>query len=87
MWGHRGGETIELASASIYLGESATVFQAELYAIYSVAEWLADQGFSGERIAIFSDSQSVLEAHGGGTTKSRLLTETYERLQLIGDRN
>ena len=87
VWGHRGGETIELASASIYLGELATVFQAELFAIHSVAGWLADQGFSGEHIAIFSDSQSVLEALRGGTTNSRLLIETYERLQLICDRN
>jgi ribonuclease HI len=44
------------------LGRYATVFQAEVYAIYSVVKHMIESGVTGRSIHIYSDSQAALKS-------------------------
>jgi len=47
---------------SYHLGDHATVFQAEVYAIFKAAEWLLEVGVKYERIYFFVDCQAAIQA-------------------------
>ena len=53
----------EWFSDSVPLGEWATVFQAEVHALTSLANSLVGRDLHGSSINIFTDSQAVLLAH------------------------
>lgn len=81
----RPGSTAEVMS--FCLGQLASVFQAEVFAIQMLAEKLLDLGVSGEAIHIFSDSQAAIKAISGSVVQSKTVRHCRESLNKIGDIN
>ncbi|CAD7085101.1 unnamed protein product [Hermetia illucens] len=86
-----GSKTEEGSGAGVYLsnkngkwafplGQYATVFQAEVYAILRVANWVIDERLKGRRIAICSDSQAALRELSSPLITSKIVQECRNRL-------
>jgi ribonuclease HI len=66
------------------LGSSATIFQAEMYAINVCARiWLSTEGLTGKHVYIMSDSQAALSALQSYTFTSKLVAECLNNLKRL----
>ena len=74
-------------SDSFHLGDCASVFQAELYAIYKAAEYLNFRCLERQKIIIYSDSQAALKALASSVVKSAIVRDTLGQLTSLGRRN
>ena len=70
-----------------YLGEEASVFQGEVYAIKSAANWLAEKEMVRKNIIIYSDSRAALLALNQTKIKSKLVLSTRRVLDRVGKDN
>ena len=75
------------AQLSISLGEYATIFQAEVYAINHCAHLILANNHKGKRIIIMSDSQAAIRALNSMTITSRIVCKTINVLQKISEHN
>jgi ribonuclease HI len=75
-----GDEVIE--EESIFLGESTTVFQAEVVAIQRSLQWLIADGekVSGKNVQILSDSQAAIQAIHSHTIVSKVVKDCASTL-------
>jgi hypothetical protein len=69
------------------LGEYATVFQTEIYAILQCAYENIRRAYTDKRILILSDRQAALTAIGRPKVTSRLVSECLDALQVLADLN
>jgi len=69
------------------MGKYATIAQAETYALMKSANALLERGITGEKITVFSDSKSTLQALSRDATDSALLRQCYESLHSLGRNN
>lgn len=74
-------------SSSISMGNYATVFQAETYAIIACAQENIDRHSQGKNIYILSDSQASLKALRAPKVESRLVYNAVQVLNRLGRRN
>jgi ribonuclease HI len=65
----------------------SSVYEAELMAINMAVETLAKLKFKGEKITIFSDSMSSIQALEGIKIKSTLVKETLKKVNSLARRN
>ncbi len=72
---------------SMPLGQYATVFQAEMFAILSCARKIEASGCQNKTIIICSDSQAALKALVSSRVTSRLTLDCAEDLQRLARRN
>ena len=77
----------EWFSDSVPLGEWASVFQAEVHALTSLANSLAGRGLHGSSINIFTDSQAVLLALEGGRVAANTIVDCRDSIQRLVDEN
>ena len=75
------------AELSIPLGIHATIFQAELYGIYSATSLILDNQIKGKHIRIITDSKAVLRTLGKNVHSSRLVQHCLQLLEVISERN
>jgi ribonuclease HI len=96
IWYTDGSKTVSGTGSGIYglrpnrslgfsLGEFATVFQTEIYAILQCAYENIRRDYRDKRILILSDSQAALRALGSPKVISRLVSECLEALQALAD--
>ena len=69
------------------LGKYATVFQAEVFGILRCAQIYKTKPLRGKLIYILSDSQAALKALNAYQTKSKLVWECFNELNLLGNHN
>ena len=78
---------IEFAYNSVRLSDEMTVFQAEVAAIKLAVEYLIENFVSGTKfVKLFSDSQAALLALSNWKVKSKLVLETIEALNILGEK-
>ncbi|GBP05440.1 hypothetical protein EVAR_73506_1, partial [Eumeta japonica] len=65
---------------AIALSKDTTVFQAELYAILETVRIISERGYTGVRIKILSDSQSVLKVLSSCSFTFSLVLECHNEL-------
>lgn len=71
---------------AVALGNSASVFQAELYAITVCARHILNADNFGEKINIFSDSQAAIRALANPACSSMTVRECKQALNNLGER-
>ena len=81
----QGGRVIY--NGNFYLGNTATVFQAEVTAIRKSAQMLLDKKWEKQTITFFSDSQASLAALDKLTTKSDTVDKCLNALNALGKKN
>ena len=73
---------------SFYLGADATVFQAEIFAIYKAAELaltiLNNSPYMNRRLVILSDSQAAIQAVNNKYIKNKTVKNAVNMLNLLG---
>ncbi|XP_055714744.1 uncharacterized protein LOC129808865 [Phlebotomus papatasi] len=69
-------------SGSVSLGHYTTVFQAEVAAITLGTQRLLEAGIEGRKIQIFSDSRAAILSISGWRSRSALVAECQEVLEL-----
>jgi ribonuclease HI len=69
------------------LGKGTTVFQAEVYAILSIAYKLLTTDLKEKDILIFTDSQAAIKALKNPSVSSKLVEECKTKLNLLGKNN
>ena len=74
-------------NGNFYLGNTATVFQAEITAIRKSAEMLLDSGWKSQTITIYSDSQASLAALNKLTVNSDTVEKCLNALNALGKDN
>ena len=74
-------------SFSFPLGNFASVFQTEIYAIIQCAYENIRKGYKNKRILIFSDSQTALRALSGPKVTSELVAECQDALLALANLN
>lgn len=79
-------ETIQ-AEISIPLGSKATVFQAEIYAIYTAANIALEKRWTGRSIYFHTDSQAAIGALSSSTVSSSLVERCRRKLNELGRNN
>jgi ribonuclease HI len=72
---------------SVRLGKYATVFQAELIAIYYCVCKILENGTKHKTLAICSDSQVALKAISTTEVNSKLVWDCLKALSLLGEHN
>ena len=72
----------ELAKSNGYLGQNATVFQSEVYAIQKASEILRE--VDTDSVTIFTDSQSALNALAKMQVDSKLVQNCVLELNILG---
>lgn len=72
---------------SFPLGKNTTVFQAEVFAIIQATCIAQQNGWSGQSIFIYSDSQAAIKAVQSRRVTSRLVEEAVSRLNKLGLNN
>ena len=77
---------VRVEERSQYLGNDASVFQGELYAIKKVADWVF-QNCKNQTIILHSDSRAALQAINAFRVKSALVQETKDSLRSACGRN
>jgi ribonuclease HI len=77
----------KLHTKSFHLPDTATVFQAEIYAIKKAAEWLLQQEPSYQIILIHIDSQAAILALMAQQFTSKLVAETNTFLEELNRNN
>ena len=78
------GDTI-IHEGTVYLGEIATVYQAEVYAIFKVTEWLIECGddVRGLEVAIYSDSLAAVNAIHNSMVKDVLILKCVHNFDIL----
>ena len=71
------------SDAKFRLPNTASVFQAELYALYQATQYLLTHKITGQSCAFFSDSMSALQALEAFEITSRLVYRTISALNEI----
>ena len=74
-------------NGNFYLGNTPTVFQAEITAIRKSAEMLLRSGYEGQTITFFSDSRASLAALNKLTIKSDTVEKCLTSLNELGIKN
>ena len=70
-----------------HLGKLSTVFQAEVFGIWKVAEALLVEGTHDQDIIILSDSQAAIKAIEGSMVRSNTVLQCIESLNRLGINN
>ena len=79
-------EGSEVHSFSIYLGNTYTVFQSEVYAIFQAAKWLLENCFFAN-VNIYVDSRAALQSVGNFRVSSELVNRTILMLNQASETN
>ena len=74
-------------NGNFYLGNTTTVFQAEVTAIKKSAQMLLDRGWENKSITFYSDSQASLAALNKLTIKSDTVEKCLNTLNDLGNKN
>ena len=74
-------------NGNFYLGDTATVFQAEITALKKSAEMLLNSGYDSQTITFYSDSQASLAALNKLTINSDAVFKCWEALNELGKKN
>ena len=74
-------------NGNFYLGNTTTVFQAEVTAIAKSAQKLLDQGWENQTITFYSDSQASLAALDKLSVKSDTVEKCLNVLNALGKKN
>ena len=74
-------------NGNFYLGNTSTVFQAEITAIQRSAQMLIDNGWEKQTITFYSDSQASLAALNKLTVKSDTVEKCLNTLNKLGRKN
>jgi ribonuclease HI len=77
----------ETTSMSAFLGNTSTVFQAEVNAITMMTLTLLGKTVTNRDIFLFSDSQAAIRALGSDRIRLRTVQECVDRLNELGRRN
>ena len=80
-WAACHGDTV-IAEESVYLGKTATVFQAEVVAIERSLMWAKENLDPGTEVVIRSDSQSAIQAILTERTTSRVVYSCKKLLKV-----
>ncbi|KAJ8958867.1 hypothetical protein NQ318_019634 [Aromia moschata] len=72
---------------SIYLGNYATVFQAEITAISACAQEMTRRSYTNKRIQIISDSQAALKDLGAVEIHSQVVKDWMDSLTKLAEHN
>ena len=80
------GERV-IYNGNFYLGDTTTVFQAEVTAIRKSAEMLINSGYENQSITFYSDSQASLAALNKLTVKSDTVDKCLNALNTLGNKN
>ncbi|MEC8785004.1 MAG: ribonuclease H family protein, partial [Pseudomonadota bacterium] len=78
---------VQKQTKSFHLGKHTTVFQAEIYAILKVAEYLDNLRLRGKNITIHSDSQAAILALQNARVTSNLVHLTMYQLNNVAEQN
>ena len=81
---YKAGGKIQIMEEALHLANYNTVFQAEVVAIKSAAEWLLENPNDSAEIHLYSDSQAALKALLSCTMSSKLVISTAQALDLLG---
>ena len=71
----------------VSMGTKASIFQAEVMAINEVASESLKKGLRLNRISIYSDSKAALQALDNVEINSRIVYETVQKLNKLGNSN
>ena len=74
-------------NGNFYLGDTITVFQAEITAIKKSADVLLNRGFENQTITFYTDSQASLAALNKLTVKSDTVEKCLNALNALGKNN
>ena len=74
-------------NGNFYLGNTTTVFQAEVTAIRKSAQMLFDNGCEKQTITFYSDSQASLAALDKLTVKSDTVDKCLKAINALGKKN
>ena len=74
-------------NGKFYLGNTATVFQAEITAIKKSAEMLLNSGYKNKTITFYWDSQASLAALNKLTVNSNTVEKCLDALNALGNDN
>ena len=80
------GEAV-IYNGNFYLGDTSTVFQAEVTAIKKSAEMLLNAGYENQSITFYSDSQASLAALKKITINSDTVAKCITALNRLGKNN
>ena len=80
------GERV-IYNGNFYLGNTTTVFQAEITAIRKSAQMLHNYGYENQTITFYSDSQASLTALDKLTVKSDTVEKCLNALNELGKKN
>lgn len=69
------------------LGEHASVFQAEVFAILKAMDYITEKRWSDRSISVCSDSQAALKALCNPLTSSKIVCQCRSRLNCVGRHN
>ena len=78
-WAACSGDTV-VAEESTYLGNDASVFQAEIIAISQGVRWILDN-CENKNVIVYSDSQAALKAIFNAETTSKVVMDCKEVLR------
>ena len=78
---------VQKKAESFHLGKHTTVFQAEVYAILKVAEYLDSLQLRGKNIIIHSDSQAAILALQNARVTSNLVHLAMYQLNNVVEQN
>ena len=84
---HTIQENRVIYNGNFYLGNTTTVFQAEVTAIRKSAEMLVNKQMEKQTITFFSDSQASLAALNKLTVKSDTVDKCINALNDLGEKN
>ena len=80
------GKTV-IYNGNFYLGNTATVFQAEITAIRKSAQMLLRAGWKNQTITFYSNSQASLAALNKSTVNSYAVEKCLNDLNILGKEN
>ena len=79
-------ENILLKEESLRLGRRNTALQAELIAVDRMAQYLLKDKYETDKIMIYTDNQTVLQALDRLMIKTEVCTSTFNSLHRLGEK-
>ena len=79
-------ENILLKEESLRLGRRNTALQAELIAVDRMAQYLLKDKYETDKIMIYTDSQTVLQALDRLMIKTKVCASTFNSLHILGEK-
>ena len=73
-------QELDVTECSFHLGQTTTVFQAELFALTKAAEYITENAPPNQEAYIFVDSQAALKAVGANFVTSRSVSDCIAAL-------